>query len=547
MADAFNALQSSGIQAPVFRSNSSHNAKGDDLDLNEIFQEYFNDSDDPLASVHQFSNAYTEFAAATIAQQQQKLNQQQNDAVSCLSNQAPQAIISSNNNSNNSSQLNLPTGRGIKTPWHAGTLSALQPPSKQIKLESSHQNNTENLTTHNAQPMSTAAQFAQPFQTSTSTMTPSRSLSDRLGFSIAGTANHNNSTNQNQPSHSTIQRLANSSSSLTKTESNNKLALPVGVGIRFGLTPSSSAQNVNIANPKQSSMGDIKAAAGLNNSQWTNSTQNQFQNASTQPTPPSSTILNNPFLRAWSGLSDGKGQASEKAAADRRHRNREHAKRSRVRKKFLLESLQQQVASLQKENQELRILVQTKIPQKAQQIISECCAKSVLFEDDGTDGKEKTDLVKSDFTLMSNLTTGQQNFVLSDPRLPDNPIVYASEGFYKLTGYTSDQVLGRNCRFLQGPGTDPKAVDVIRTAVANGTDATTCILNYKADGTPFWNQFFMAALRDSDNCIVNYVGVQCEIESDAGATALEDKVNAVLPLQVKGSTNDLPSGKAESG
>ena len=96
-------------------------------------------------------------------------------------------------------------------------------------------------------------------------------------------------------------------------------------------------------------------------------------------------------------------------------------------------------------------------------------------------------------------------YVLSDPRLPDNPIVYASEGFYELTGYTSDQVLGRNCRYLQGPGTDPRSVDIIRTAIAKGSDVTTCILNYKSDGSPFWNQFFVAALRDSDNCIVNYV------------------------------------------
>jgi PAS domain S-box-containing protein len=144
--------------------------------------------------------------------------------------------------------------------------------------------------------------------------------------------------------------------------------------------------------------------------------------------------------------------------------------------------------------------------------------------------------VKSDFSLISSLTSGQQNFVLSDPRLLDNPIVYASEGFYQLTGYKREEVLGRNCRFLQGPGTDPKAIDVIRAAVANGTDATTCLLNYKADGTPFWNQFFVAALRDSDNCIVNYVGVQCAIDSNAGASALEDKVNSVLPLQNRGES-----------
>jgi len=146
-------------------------------------------------------------------------------------------------------------------------------------------------------------------------------------------------------------------------------------------------------------------------------------------------------------------------------------------------------------------------------------------------------LMKSDFSLIQSLTSGQQNFVLSDPRLPDNPIVYASEGFYELTGYTSDQVLGRNCRFLQGPGTDPRSVDIIRTAIAKGSDVTTCILNYKSDGSPFWNQFFVAALRDSDNCIVNYVGVQCCVEADAGTSHLEEKVNSVMPL--KGGEENL--------
>lgn len=144
--------------------------------------------------------------------------------------------------------------------------------------------------------------------------------------------------------------------------------------------------------------------------------------------------------------------------------------------------------------------------------------------------KKNVQLVRSDYSLIESLSTGQQNFVLSDPRLPDNPVVFASEGFYTLTGYTREQVLGRNCRFLQGPGTDPKALDVIRTAIANGTDATACFLNYKVDGTPFWNQFFVAALRDADNNIVNYVGVQCAVEPDAGTSVLEDKVNSVMPL-----------------
>jgi PAS domain-containing protein len=55
-----------------------------------------------------------------------------------------------------------------------------------------------------------------------------------------------------------------------------------------------------------------------------------------------------------------------------------------------------------------------------------------------------------------------------DPSLPDNPIVYASQGFLNLTGYAMDQILGRNCRFLQGPDTDPEAVDKIRKAIEEG-------------------------------------------------------------------------------
>ena len=109
------------------------------------------------------------------------------------------------------------------------------------------------------------------------------------------------------------------------------------------------------------------------------------------------------------------------------------------------------------------------------------------------------------------LSGSQQNFAISDPTLPDNPIVYVSQGFLSLTGYTLDQVLGRNCRFLKGPGTDQKAVEVIRKGITDGVDTSVCLLNYRADGSPFWNQFFVAALRDAEDNIVNYVGVQCEV------------------------------------
>nr|3ULF_A Chain A, Aureochrome1 [Vaucheria frigida]3ULF_B Chain B, Aureochrome1 [Vaucheria frigida]3ULF_C Chain C, Aureochrome1 [Vaucheria frigida]3ULF_D Chain D, Aureochrome1 [Vaucheria frigida]3ULF_E Chain E, Aureochrome1 [Vaucheria frigida]3ULF_F Chain F, Aureochrome1 [Vaucheria frigida] len=133
-----------------------------------------------------------------------------------------------------------------------------------------------------------------------------------------------------------------------------------------------------------------------------------------------------------------------------------------------------------------------------------------------TDNPSKANriLEDPDYSLVKALQMAQQNFVITDASLPDNPIVYASRGFLTLTGYSLDQILGRNCRFLQGPETDPRAVDKIRNAITKGVDTSVCLLNYRQDGTTFWNLFFVAGLRDSKGNIVNYVGVQSKVSED---------------------------------
>mmetsp|Transcript_10758 Transcript_10758/g.19506 ORF Transcript_10758/g.19506 Transcript_10758/m.19506 type:complete len:390 (-) Transcript_10758:412-1581(-) len=231
------------------------------------------------------------------------------------------------------------------------------------------------------------------------------------------------------------------------------------------------------------------------------------------------------------GSDDGMGVSTKPAASltesqkiERRERNREHAKRSRLRKKFLLESLQEQIDGLQSEIHTLKDIIKRELPDRASELLKDL-GDGEGEKDDPSQPKKgsytplpmpsgfgpvKT-LMEPDYRLMSALSGSQQNFAISDPSLPDNPIVYVSQGFLELTGYTLDQVLGRNCRFLQGPGTDQAAVDVIRRGVREGTDTSVCLLNYKADGTPFWNQFFVAALRDAENNVVNFVGVQCEV------------------------------------
>ena len=80
-----------------------------------------------------------------------------------------------------------------------------------------------------------------------------------------------------------------------------------------------------------------------------------------------------------------------------------------------------------------------------------------------------------------------QGILITDPTQPDNPIIYASPGFEWLTGYPADEVVGRNCRFLQGPKTDPEAVAQVREAVRAGRPCSVELLNYRKDGTAFWN------------------------------------------------------------
>lgn len=118
----------------------------------------------------------------------------------------------------------------------------------------------------------------------------------------------------------------------------------------------------------------------------------------------------------------------------------------------------------------------------------------------------------------------QQNFVICDPSLPDSPIVYASDSFLELTGYPREEVLGRNCRFLQGPGTDPETVKLIRKAVADEAEVTVRILNYTKSGRPFWNMFTLAPMMDSAGKAKFFIGVQVDVTAAGTAAGSEPQV-----------------------
>nr|AML77723.1 putative LOV domain-containing protein [Celtis occidentalis] len=113
--------------------------------------------------------------------------------------------------------------------------------------------------------------------------------------------------------------------------------------------------------------------------------------------------------------------------------------------------------------------------------------------------------------LKDALSTLQQTFVVSDATKPDCPIMYASIGFFGMTGYSSKEVIGRNCRFLQGPETDQKEVEKIRDAVKNGRSYCGRILNYKKDGTPFWNLLTITPIKDDRGNTIKFIGMQVEV------------------------------------
>jgi PAS domain S-box-containing protein len=116
-------------------------------------------------------------------------------------------------------------------------------------------------------------------------------------------------------------------------------------------------------------------------------------------------------------------------------------------------------------------------------------------------------------------------FCLTDPKQEDNPIIYASEGFYQMTGYTRDFVIGTNCRFLQGPKTQHHSVRRLQQAVGSGQELSEALLNYRRDGRPFMNILMIAPLHDNKGNVKYHIGAQIDasglIEGGKGLDAFE--------------------------
>ncbi len=120
-------------------------------------------------------------------------------------------------------------------------------------------------------------------------------------------------------------------------------------------------------------------------------------------------------------------------------------------------------------------------------------------------------LQERDNVFFAAIEMTRMPMAITDPNQHDNPVVFVNRAFLDLTGYEEHEVLGRNCRFLQGPGTDPDTVAEVRAAVAERRAVAVDLLNYKADGTPFWNALFLGPVFDNQGRLLYFFSSQMDI------------------------------------
>ncbi len=140
-------------------------------------------------------------------------------------------------------------------------------------------------------------------------------------------------------------------------------------------------------------------------------------------------------------------------------------------------------------------------------------------------------------TISSMIGSSPIAAVISNPRLTDNPIVECNDAFIALTGYSREEIVGYNCRFLSGPDTEPWLTEMLRSGIRRRQPVMVEILNYKKSGTPFRNAVMVAPIFDAEGELEYFLGSQVEIAEDVARAnderrqASHDRIAALSPRQ----------------
>jgi len=117
-----------------------------------------------------------------------------------------------------------------------------------------------------------------------------------------------------------------------------------------------------------------------------------------------------------------------------------------------------------------------------------------------------------DFNVLAMaLESTNSGVVITDNRKPDNPIIFCNHAFENMTGYLREEVIGRNCRFLQGSNSGQETLNPLREALFTGSAITIEVINYQKDGRAFWNELAIAPVRNPDGFVTHFIGIQNDI------------------------------------
>jgi PAS domain S-box-containing protein len=145
----------------------------------------------------------------------------------------------------------------------------------------------------------------------------------------------------------------------------------------------------------------------------------------------------------------------------------------------------------------------------------------------GEDAME-TEKRLTDFVFRSAAEATSTGVLITDPSLDDNPIIYVNPYFQKMTGYAEDEIRGRNCRFLQGPGSDRNVIRTIHEAIRSEINFRGEILNYRKDGSTFWNNLTISPAKDQFGITQYFIGIQQDVTAQKTALLERDKVISEL-------------------